>query len=347
MEISFNCQLKFSAEVIENSIEIEAQCPSNAEPSYVSCEKHLTYSDKKEEKGIRYFAIVKAVNEGGTVLGKDGKVVVENATAVTLFMTVRSNFAGFDKHPEFAQKPYIEPCREDMRKVSKRAYSELKAEHIAIIKSITTDLIFHWERMSLPTFQCTTDSATLPETRQDKNLPVYLLQFGRYLIISSSRPGTTATNLQGIWNNDVTPPWSSNYTININTEMNYWPVFMCNLAEFNEPMISLIKEMSIAGKETAKEYYNAPGFVSHHNTDIWRLSNPVGNRGQGCAVWAFWQMSSGWLCEHLFEQYEFTLDKEFLKNTAYPIMKGSREILFERSCGRQRRNIDICSDNIS
>ncbi len=321
MEISFNCQLKFSAEVIENSIEIEAQCPSNAEPSYVSCEKHLTYSDKKEEKGIRYCSIVKAVNEGETVLGKDGKVVVENATAVTLFMTVRSNFAGFDKHPEFAQKPYIEPCREDMRKVSKRAYSELKAEHIADYKKYYDRFDFSLGEDEFADVSMYDRLRNFAQTRQDKNLPVYLLQFGRYLIISSSRPGTTATNLQGIWNNDVTPPWSSNYTININTEMNYWPVFMCNLAEFNEPMISLIKEMSIAGKETAKEYYNAPGFVSHHNTDIWRLSNPVGNRGQGCAVWAFWQMSSGWLCEHLFEQYEFTLDKEFLKNTAYPIMK--------------------------
>ena len=132
-------------------------------------------------------------------------------------------------------------------------------------------------------------------------------------------------NLQGIWNHRVRPPWSSNYTVNINTEMNYFPTLMIDLPEMHLPLIDFVKEMSITGEKTAKEIYHARGFTGHHNIDIWRMTTPV----QGNSQWSFWPMSSGWLCRHLYEHYEYTLDKAYLKDTAYPVMKKAAEFYLD------------------
>ena len=142
------------------------------------------------------------------------------------------------------------------------------------------------------------------------------LQYGRYLLISSSRPGTRPANLQGIWNDLLTPPWGSKYTTNINAEMNYWPAELLNLSPLHEPLFKMIEELAEAGKQTAKEYYNAPGWVLHHNTDLWRGTAPINAANHG-----IWVTGGAWLCHHLWEHYLFTQDKIFLKNKAYPIMK--------------------------
>lgn len=165
--------------------------------------------------------------------------------------------------------------------------------------------------------------------KSDPELYALLFQYGRYLLISSSRRGTQPANLQGIWNSELRPPWSSNYTININTQMNYWPAFPCGLGELQEPLVRLISELAVNGRVTAKEVYDARGFTSHHNTDIWRFTSPVGNKWKGSACFAFWNISAGWLCRHLFEQYEYTLDRDFLEKTAYPIMKSAAEFLLD------------------
>ena len=151
----------------------------------------------------------------------------------------------------------------------------------------------------------------------DFALYTLLFNFGRYLAISSSRPGSQPSTLQGIWNEKLCPPWHSNYTVNINTEMNYWPVLPCDMPEVNEPLIEMARDLSVAGERTAKEMYGMHGFVAHHNVDIWRMTTPVG----GGAVWAFWPMSPGWFCEHIFAHYEYTMDEKYLRETAYPIMK--------------------------
>ncbi len=156
-----------------------------------------------------------------------------------------------------------------------------------------------------------------------------LFQYGRYLLITSSRPGTQAANLQGIWNDEVRPPWSSNYTVNINTEMNYWLAEPTNLAECHEPLFDLIGEMSVNGRETARVNYGAGGWVAHHNADLWRQTAPVGDFGQGDPVWACWPMAGPWLCQHLWERYLFSGDVDFLRERAYPLMKGAAEFLLD------------------
>jgi alpha-L-fucosidase 2 len=152
--------------------------------------------------------------------------------------------------------------------------------------------------------------------------------YGRYLLIESSRPGSQPANLQGIWNDRVRPPWSSNYTVNINTEMNYWPAETTNLAECHEPLFDFVNDLAVAGRKTAREYYDCAGWTAHHNVDLWRSTWPVGG-GQGKPRWSMWPLSAAWLCQHLWEHYAFTLDRRFLADRAYPAMKGAAEFLLD------------------
>ena len=164
---------------------------------------------------------------------------------------------------------------------------------------------------------------TLPPNPDPSLLALYF-QFGRYLLISSSRPGTQPANLQGIWNYQAQPPWGSNWTSNINVQMNYWLAETCNLSDCTEPLITLINDLQTTGRRAAQETYGLPGWVTHHNIDLWRTANPVG-MGVGAPTWANWCMSGPWLCAHLFEHYRFTGDRDFLRVRAYPVMKGSAE----------------------
>ena len=157
----------------------------------------------------------------------------------------------------------------------------------------------------------------------DPGLETLYAQYGRYLLISSSRLPNVPANLQGIWNKELRAPWSSNYTININTQMNYWPVEVTNLSELHQPLLSFIGELAHNGAAIAREFYNMHGWVAHHNSDIWAIANPVGDKGQGDPKWANWNQGAGWLSQHLWEHYRFTADKQFLNETAYPIMKGA------------------------
>jgi len=158
----------------------------------------------------------------------------------------------------------------------------------------------------------------------DLQLEEQYFQFGRYLLMASSRPGSMAATLQGIWNDSMTPPWDSKYTININIQMNYWPSEVGNLAEMHEPLFDLIENMQPMGRETAKKMYGARGFVAHHNTDAWGHTAPVDSVGPG-----MWPMGAAWLSLHLWEHYAFGGDREFLAHRGYPIMKEAAEFLLD------------------
>ena len=158
----------------------------------------------------------------------------------------------------------------------------------------------------------------------DPALLALYFQYGRYLLIGSSRPGTQPATLQGIWNFQAQPPWGSNWTSNINVQMNYWPAETCNLSDCAEPLLSLVMDLQTTGRRAAQETYALPGWVTHHNIDLWRTANPVG-MGVGSPTWANWCMSGPWLCAHLYEHYRFTSDRDFLRDRAYPVMKGSAE----------------------
>ncbi|MEG2395011.1 MAG: glycoside hydrolase family 95 protein, partial [Ruthenibacterium sp.] len=172
--------------------------------------------------------------------------------------------------------------------------------------------------------------------QNEKDIALFplLVQYGRYLTIAASRPGSQAMNLQGIWSRNLRAVWSSNYTMNINTQMNYWPTLACALPELQEPLTVLVRDISKAGRDTAKELYGCKGWVSHHNTDLWRMTIPAGGawkrrEGFSAVRHSMWPMSGAWVCRHLYDQYEYTQDLAFLRDTAYDILKGSAEFALD------------------
>lgn len=279
-------------------------------------------------EGMYCACVVRASAEGGVVTSASPDAAepvlkVANATSVTLLIYGATGFRGFTNAPDTPPEIIIKRCQAQLDAASRVRYETLMQRHIADYQRL-----FH--RVSLR-LGASADSNHLPTDQRlkqydspDAGLLALYFQYGRYLLISSSRPGSQPANLQGIWNNLVQPPWSSNWTTNINLEMNYWPVETCNLAECASPLMQFVADLSQTGARTATETYGLPGWCSHHNVDLWRASNPVGE-GVGQPTWANWAMSGPWLCSHLYEHYLFSADEAFLRNQAYPVMKGAAE----------------------
>ncbi|MBQ3040127.1 MAG: glycoside hydrolase N-terminal domain-containing protein [Clostridia bacterium] len=310
-ELTGDCVGKSAVTAGAGSLFLSGECPAAISPNYDMRARAVVY----DGDGVKVSAIVRVSCDGKTEYKADA-LLIQNVTDVTIYFCAETSFIDFDKLPT---KPTFYPCEKRMTELYQKPYDEIKADHLddvmPLFNRIETD--FGGPTSNLPTDE------RIRSDQKDTSLCELLYNFGRYLIIASSREGSRATNLQGIWNEHFYAPWSSNYTVNINTEMNYWPVLMCNLPECHQPMIELIKAVSVNGRETAKHYYGAEGFVSHHNLDLWANTTPVGNKVEASPRYAYWNMSSGWLCRHLFEHYEYTLDKDFLASVAYPIMVES------------------------
>ena len=285
-------------------------------------DKPVVLSDVPGE-GMYYAAILQANVEGGRVLADGDRLTIENATTCTIVLTAATGYRGFQMVPDTPQTEVNDRARAQLDAAVKQSYSELLRRHVDEYQT-------YFKRVSLtlgpdagaakPTDERLANFAALP----DPSLLALYFQYGRYLLISSSRPGSQPANLQGIWNYQVQPPWSSNWTSNINIQMNYWPAESCNLSDCAGPLFDLIDGLGITGARAAKETYGLPGWVTHHNIDIWRAANPVG-MGVGQPTWANWCMSGPWLCAHLYDHYRFTGNREFLRTRAYPLMKGSAE----------------------
>ncbi len=279
-----------------------------------SPEDHLKLSRGLQARwygeGLAFAVQITAEAEGGRVEADAKGLRVEGADSVTLRLSAATSFKGRD--PEAV-------CAESLR--TRRPFSDLLARHLAdhrsLFRRVRLDLGTS-ERDKLPTDE---RLAAVRAGAVDPGLAATYFQYGRYLLIASSRPGTQPANLQGLWNDDVNPAWGSKYTININTEMNYWPAEVTNLAECHEPLFDLIEELREPGRRTARAHYGAPGFVAHHNTDLWRATTPVDG-----ARWGLWPMGAAWLSTHLFEHYAFGGDVAFLRK-AYPVMREASEFL--------------------
>jgi alpha-L-fucosidase 2 len=318
-DTKLTCPLKHTSYTENNFLIVDGECPGDADTFSASypCNR-LIYSDNPKERGVLFRGALKIDTDGTLVSSKD-YLKVENATYAILYFTIRTSYNGFDKFPAIEGKEYQHTCIQLIQQASDFGYDNLLKEHISDYQS-------YYHRVSLwlgeedsnplPTDERLRNFATNPS---DLGLYTLLFNYGRYLLIASSREGSMATNLQGIWNHSIKPPWNSNYTVNINTQMNYWPVLPCNMPELMKPFVDLVKMVSVTGERTAKDFYHANGFVLHHNTDIWGHTTPT----YGNASWAFWSGGSGWLCQNLFDIYNFTLDKDFLKETAFPIMKNA------------------------
>lgn len=260
---------------------------------------------------VEFFSNLKVLHSDGQLTNKNNILAFSNASAVTLVLTGATNFINYK---DISGDPENK-CKSILDKVKSKSYAELKQAHIEDYQSL-----FHRLELDLgSTLQSErpTDQRIATFTKDmDPNMVSLLYQYGRYLMISSSRKGTQPANLQGIWNAKMSPPWDSKYTININTEMNYWLAEMTNLSECADPLIDLVKDISVSGRNTAKFHYNMEGWVTHHNTDLWRGTAPINNADHG-----IWVTGGAWLTQHLWWRYEFTKDESYLKSTAYPIMK--------------------------
>ncbi len=263
-------------------------------------------------EGLEFAVRVEAEPSGGRVEVDEKGLRVVDAEAVTLRLAAATSFRG--RSPEAASADALRQGR---------PYGELLARHVAdhrsLFRRVRLDLGSP-ERSALPTDE---RLAAVREGAADPGLAATYFQYGRYLLIASSRPGTQPANLQGLWNDDVNPAWGSKYTININTEMNYWPAEVANLAECHEPLFDLIEELREPGRRTARAHYGARGFVAHHNTDLWRVATPVDG-----ARWGLWPMGAAWLATHLYEHYAFGGDVAFLRK-AYPTLREAAEFVLD------------------
>lgn len=267
---------------------------------------------------IRYQARLKAHPEGGRMKVEDTDLIVEDANAVTLVIAAATNFINYkDVSADPNQR-----VEEVLKAIRGKSFDDIKKTHIKehqkLFRRVSID--FGSRRNS---FLPTDERLEKFNGNNDPNLAALCFQFGRYMLISSSRPGTQPANLQGIWNKYMNPNWDSKYTTNINTEMNYWPAEVGNLSECAEPLFTMIQELTDQGSDVARQHYGAKGWVYHQNTDLWRVAAPMDGPD-----WGTFTTGGAWLCTHLWEHYLYTLNKEFLRNV-YPIMKGSVEFFLD------------------
>ena len=270
------------------------------------------------EGKMKYEARVKALSEGGTIKTDDVNLIIENANSVTLYFAAATNFVN-----------YKDVSADQHQRVNKYFKGIESKNYNSILTSAIADHKKYFNRVSLQLSN--TENSFLPtpervkkiQTEPDPSMAALSYQFGRYLMIGSSRPGTEPANLQGIWNDNMNPSWDSKYTTNINTEMNYWPVESGNLSECAEPLFRLIKEITDQGTQVAREHYGARGWVLHQNTDIWRVAAPMDG-----PTWGTFTVGGAWLCTHIWEHYQYTMDKDFLKET-FPLMEGSVQFFID------------------
>jgi alpha-L-fucosidase 2 len=269
------------------------------------------------EYGVRFVCLLEAKTEGGQAQAADGALVVSGASAVTLFLVAYTNFY-HDDHEGRA--------RRQLASLMRKSYRELRDAHETdyqrLFQRVRLDLGPPSPNESLPTDQ-RLDSARAGHV--DPALSRLLFQYGRYLLIASSRPGTNPANLQGIWNQHIRAPWNADYHLNINLQMNYWPAESANLAECHFPLFDFIDRLRERGRRTAREQYGMRGFVVHHASDLWAATWMQAAR----AYWGAWQMGGAWLVQHLWEHYRFSGDEDFLRERAYPAIRECAEFLLD------------------
>ncbi|MFN5422220.1 MAG: glycosyl hydrolase family 95 catalytic domain-containing protein [bacterium] len=266
---------------------------------------------------VKVQTYVKIKNEGGEISRIGNELVVKNANAVTILISMATNFKNYNN---LTSDP-VSIAGRKLAKADKKSYPLAITDHSKLYQQ-------YFNRVSLNLGS--SESVNLPidqrikyfSTGNDPQLVSLYFQFGRYLLISSSQPGGQAANLQGMWNPHVDPPWGSKYTTNINAEMNYWPAEVTNLTEMHEPLIQMTRDLSVSGQSTAKTLYGAKGWVLHHNTDIWRMTGAIDG------PWGVWPTGGAWLSQHLWEKYLYSGNKKYLASV-YPALKGSCEFFLD------------------
>ena len=296
------------------ALSFEARLDSPHSEHRVEATSHtqLLMSGQVEPDGVEFAAGLAVVSDG-LAMGSDGRITIDKASEAILLLSAASSHMS---HADLSADP-VESCDDRLARALGCPWDELREEQQTDYRSL-----YHRVYLDLGA----TDTAAEPTlerlSRADKALDPQLaslyFQYGRYLLISSSRPGCQPANLQGVWNDQLQPPWDSKWTVNINTEMNYWPAELTNLTECHAPLFDMLEEVAETGSRVASEHYGARGWVLHHNTDLWRGAAPINASDHG-----IWPSGGAWLCQHLWWHYQFTGDRAFLRDRAYPMLRGA------------------------
>ncbi len=262
-----------------------------------------------EGKGTKFASVVSFETTGGEIISNETAIQIKNADEVEIRISGRTDFWGNDE---------VDLANSDLKSAKAISFDDLKVNHIAEYQNLFNRV--ELELNELDTLNLPTDERLMrvKNGEADSHFTELYFQFGRYLLISSSRTGNLPSNLQGIWEGTLSPPWNADYHININIQMNYWPALVTNLAECQQPFFEFIDGLRERGRITAKEVYGSRGVVAHHTTDIWKYTDPIGNTGYG-----MWPLGFAWSSDHFWEHYDYTGDKQFLKEKAYPVLKDA------------------------
>ena len=281
-------------------------------------------------ESVHFCTILQATNQGGTIVASDSSLTIRDAQEVVIYIVNRTSYNGFDRHPVREGALYLEKALDDIWHTKNYTYQDFLQRHVS-------DYRQYYDRVQLRLGSSSQndDALDVPTDRllkENLNAP-YLetlyFQYGRYLLISSSRTKGVPANLQGLWTPHLWSPWRGNYTMNINLEENYWPAFVTNLAEMAEPLDGFLGSLAENGRYTAKNFYGInKGWCASHNSDLWAMTNPVGENRES-PMWSCWNMGGAWLVETLWERYQFTQDKNYLRNVAYPLMKGAADFCLQ------------------
>ncbi|WP_225872675.1 glycoside hydrolase family 95 protein [Pedobacter frigoris] len=333
----FNSKLIAKSQGKNKLLTMKGWAPVHTEPNYRGNIPNAVVNDTLN--AMRFTSALRVLKTDGQQSASDTTLRISNATEAILVLSMATSFNGFDKHPAREGKDETALANRYSKRASRKSYQKLKDAHIK-------DFREYFDRVSIQLGDTqneeleTVDRLNRYATgKTDNSLIALFYQYSRYLLISSSSPDGIPANLQGLWNESIRPPWSSNYTTNINAEMNYWGAETGNLSEMHKPLFSFIERLSKTGAITAKNYFNAGGWVCNHNSDIWAMTNPVGDSGEGDPSWANWPMGGVWLSTHLWEHYAFNLDKKYLKKQAYPLMKGAVQFCLDFLTTDQKGNL--------
>ena len=310
---------------INCKIALTAQVPHHVKaiPTQLTMTGHAT-GDANESI---HFCTMLSVKTDGDVMASDSSLTITHAKEVILYLINETSFNGFDKHPVKEGAPYLENAANDIWHTQNYSFDEFYARHLtdykAIYDRVKIDLGGSKETAHLSAITSQLLKDYTDNGGNNRYIEELYFQYGRYLLISCSRTEGVPANLQGLWTPHLWSPWRGNYTVNINLEENYWPVFVANLAEMAQPLDGFIQSLATNGVYTAKNYYGInEGWCSSHNSDIWAMTNPVGEKNES-PMWANWNMGGAWLVNTLWERYQFTQDKTYLQTVAYPLMKGA------------------------
>jgi alpha-L-fucosidase 2 len=326
-DLTFTSQLKFTASADQRTLTISGFAPVHAEPSYRGDIPNAVVFDPA--KGTRFSTRVRIIQQDGKIVTNPSSIGVSGASEALILVSIATSFNGFDKNPATAGLPHDANAEEQLRRATVKSFEQLRQSHLQDYQQLFDRVTLNLGKTTAPDLPTGKRLKRYAEGKEDKNLEILYFQYGRYLLISSSRTPGVPANLQGLWNPYIRPPWSSNYTLNINAEENYWLAENANLSELHRPLLSFISNVSETGKITARTFYGVNGWTAAHNSDIWAMSNPVGDFGKGDPNWANWNMGGAWLSTHLWEHYIFTRDSDFLKNEGYPVMKGAAQFCLE------------------